>query len=97
MNIKSLIKVFEEFFREYGEVLLVLSIPIVFFIALGILIYHDEQDPGYKTNSDNSNITIHTVDNHEYLVYQYDRSGGICHKVDCKFCMTKSNTINMTK
>jgi hypothetical protein len=90
MNIKSVIESAIEFFKEYGEVLLVLSIPIVFFISLGILICYDKPDPRYKTNADNSNITIHTVDNHEYLVYQYDRAGGICHKVDCKFCVAKN-------
>ena len=82
--------ILKEFFEEYGATLLVLAIPVVFFISLITLIYYYEPDPGHKINSNNSNITIHTVDNHEYLVYHYARAGGICHKVDCTFCMAKN-------
>lgn len=78
-----------EFFKDYGEELLVLTMPIAMVISVLILVYCTEPDM-YNTNADGSKITIHTVDKHEYLVYQYDRSGGICHKVDCKFCLTKN-------
>jgi hypothetical protein len=93
MNIKLLIV----FLGEYGEGLLVLTIPIILVISLLIFVYNNEPNPECNTNADNSHITIHTVDNHEYLVYHYDRSGGICHKVDCKFCMAKSNTTDTAK
>ena len=79
-----------EFFEEYGATLLVLAIPVVFFISLGILIWYDEPSPKYKVDADGSNITLLTVDKHEYLVYHYNGAGGICHKVDCKFCLTRN-------
>ena len=78
-----------EFFKDYGEELLVFTISVAVVISALILVYWAEPDTD-NTNSDDSKITIHTVDKHEYLVYQYDRSGGICHKVDCKFCMNKN-------
>lgn len=78
-----------EFFKDYGEELLVFTMPIAMVISVLILVYWAEPDT-HNTNADDSKITIRTVDKHEYLVYQYDRSGGICHKVDCKFCMAKS-------
>ena len=86
MNIKSVI----EFFREYCDLLLVLTIPTAMIISILIMAHSSEPDPKYNTTVDNSNITVHTIDNHEYLVYHYNNAGGMCHKVDCKFCMTKS-------
>jgi hypothetical protein len=88
MSIKSLI----EFFKEYGERLLVLTLPIAMIISVLILVYCNEPAREYNTDEDNINITIHTVDKHEYIVYSipYYQSGGICHKVDCKFCTTKN-------
>ncbi len=37
-----------------------------------------------------SGVTILTIDNHEYIHYRDGDNaasvGGICHKIDCKFC-----------
>jgi hypothetical protein len=90
MNIKSVIESVIEFFKEYGEGLLVLTIPTIMVISILIFIYCEEPDREYNTNVDNSNIAVHTIDNHEYLVYHYNNAGGMCHKVDCKFCMDKN-------
>ena len=86
MNIKSAI----EFFKEYGEELLVLTMYIAMIIVVLIFVFCAEPDRAYNTNADNSSITIHTIDNHEYLVYHHNDAGGMCHKVYCKFCMTKN-------
>jgi hypothetical protein len=88
MRIKSVI----EFFKEYGETLLVLLIPIAMVSSVLILVYCIGPDREYNTDADNSNITVYTIDNHEYLVYHHNNAGGMCHKVDCKFC-----TANTTK
>lgn len=86
MRIKSVI----EFFKEYGETLLVLLIPIAMVSSILILVYCIEPDRKYNIDADNSNIAVHTIDNHEYLVYHHNNAGGMCHKVDCKFCTTNT-------
>lgn len=77
-----------EFFKEYGEELLVFTIPIAMVIFALILAYCNEPNREYSTDENNSSITIYTIDNHEYLVHRH--AGGMCHKVDCKFCMAKN-------
>ena len=42
-----------------------------------------------------SGVTILTVDGHEYIYYRDGNNaasvGGICHKVDCSFCLVKNS------
>lgn len=42
-----------------------------------------------------SGVTILTVDGHEYIHYRDGDNaasvGGICHKVDCSFCLAKNS------
>lgn len=92
MSIKSLVESAKEFFEAYGEILLVLLIPIAMVSSILILVYCIGPAREYNTTVDNTNIIVHTIDNHEYLVYHYNNAGGMCHKVDCKFC-----TANITK
>lgn len=45
-----------------------------------------------KENLDYSGVTILTIDSHEYIHYRDGNNnsvGGICHKIDCSFCLTK--------
>lgn len=42
-----------------------------------------------------SGVTVLTVDGHEYIHYRDGNNaasvGGICHKVDCSYCLSKNN------
>ena len=42
-----------------------------------------------KTDMYGDDITVRTIDRHEYIIYIGYKAGGICHKEDCKFCNNK--------
>lgn len=42
-----------------------------------------------KPDRHGDDITVRTIDRHEYIIYVGYKAGGICHKEDCKFCNNK--------
>lgn len=87
--------ILKEFFEEYGETLFVLLISLAMVSSVLILVYCIGPSREYNTTVDNSNIAVHTIDNHKYLVYHHNNAGGMCHKVDCKFCVAKNDKENL--
>jgi hypothetical protein len=58
---------------------------LLIMIILAMIVLHGSE----ASQKRNENITIQTIDNHEYIVTGY--KGGICHKVNCIYCEGKKN------
>ena len=74
------------------EPILFLIVAIVFIglplaIVLSWITYPRGEDA--KPDTYGNDITIRTIDRHEYIIYTGHMAGGICHKEDCKFCSDK--------
>ena len=62
--------------------IVVIGLPLA--IVLAWITYPRGED--VKPDTYGNDITIRTIDRHEYIIYDGHRAGGICHKEDCKSC-----------
>lgn len=67
---------------------------LILIISFSSIMFSSCEYKSTRETTNNPNIYVDKIGNHEYLIYQYCDAGGICHYEDCKYCNEINNIQN---